>query len=76
MIQRIQTVFLFLSVVFAGILFFTPIASFGVGGEILNLSIFGVENHTNAFLLLALAILMLVVPAVTIFMYKKRDDAV
>ena len=73
MIQRIQTVFLFLSVVFAGILFFTPIASLGVGGEILNLSIFGVENHTNAFLLLALAILMLVVPAVTIFMYKKRE---
>ena len=73
MIQRIQTVFLFLSAVFAGILFFAPIASFGVGGEILNLSIFGVENHTNAFLLLALAILMLVVPAVTIFMYKKRE---
>ena len=73
MIQRIQTVFLFLSAIFAGILFFAPIASFGVGEEILNLSIFGVENHTNAFLLLALAILMFVVPVVTIFMYKKRE---
>ena len=73
MIQRIQTVFLFLSAVFAGILFFAPVASFNVGGELVNMSIFGVENHANALLLLILAILMLVVPMVTIFMYKKRE---
>ena len=73
MIQRIQTVFLFLSAVFAGILFFAPVASFNVGGEFVNMSIFGVENHANALLLLILAILMLVVPMVTIFMYKKRE---
>ena len=73
MIQRIQTVFLFLSAVFAGVLFFVPIASFNLGNEIVNLSIFGAGNGVNALLLLILAILMLVVPFVTIFMYKKRE---
>lgn len=73
MIQRIQTVFLFLSAVFAGILFFVPVASFNLGNEIVNLSIFGAGDHANALLLLILAILMLVVPFVTIFLYKKRE---
>ncbi len=73
MIQRIQTVFLFLSAVLAGFLFFIPIASFDLGNEIVNLSIFGVENHSGALLLLILAVLMLAVPFVTIFMYKKRE---
>ena len=73
MIQRIQTVFLFLAAVFAGVLFFVPIAFFNVGNEIVKLSVFGVENHVNALLLLVLAILMVIVPFVTIFMYKKRE---
>ncbi|MBR5216285.1 MAG: DUF4293 domain-containing protein [Bacteroidales bacterium] len=73
MIQRIQTVFLFFAAVFAGVLFFTPIASFTVGDEMVKLSVFGVENHTNALFLLVLAILMVIVPFVTIFMYKKRE---
>ena len=73
MIQRIQTVFLFFAAVFAGVLFFVPIASFNVGNEMVNLSVFGVENHTNALLLLVLAILMVIVPFITIFMYKKRE---
>lgn len=73
MIQRIQTVFLFLSAVFAGILFFVPVASFNLGNEVVNLSIFGAGDHANALLLLILAILMLVVPFVTIFLYKKRE---
>lgn len=73
MIQRIQTVFLFLTAVFTGILFFVPVASFDLGNEIVNLSIFGAGNSVNALLLLILAILMLVVPFVTIFMYKKRE---
>lgn len=73
MIQRIQTVFLFLSAVLAGFLFFLPIASFDLGNEIVNLSIFGVENHSSALLLLILAVLMLAVPFLTIFMYKKRE---
>jgi hypothetical protein len=73
MIQRIQTVFLFLSAVFAGILFFVPVASFNFGNEVVSLSIFGAGDHANALLLLILAILMLVVPFVTIFLYKKRE---
>ena len=73
MIQRIQTVFLFLSAIFAGILFFIPVASFQLGNELVKLSVFGVENHTGALLLLILTILMFVVPLVTIFMYKKRE---
>lgn len=73
MIQRIQTVFLFLSAVFAGILFFAPIASFGLGNEIVSLTVFGIENQTGALPLLILTILMLVVPFVTIFMFKKRE---
>ena len=73
MIQRIQTVFLFLSAVFAGILFFVPVASFSFGNELVNLSIFGAGDYANALLLLILTILMLLVPIVTIFMYKKRE---
>ena len=73
MIQRIQTVFLFLSAVFAGVLFFVPIASFDLGNEIVNLSIFGAGNSVKALPLLILTILMLLIPFVTIFMFKKRE---
>jgi hypothetical protein len=73
MIQRIQTVFLFLSAVFAGVLFFVPIASFNLGNEIVNLSIFGAGNSVKALPLLILTILMLLIPFVTIFMFKKRE---
>ena len=62
MIQRIQTVFLFLSAVFAGVLFFVPIASFDLGNEIVNLSIFGAGNSVKALPLLILTILMLLIP--------------
>ena len=73
MIQRIQTVFLFLSAVFAGVLFFVPITSFDLGNEIVNLSIFGAGNSVKALPLLILTILMLLIPFVTIFMFKKRE---
>ena len=73
MIQRIQTIFLFLSVVFAGVLFFVPIASFSCGNEFVELSVFGAGNQMNAILLLILAVLTLLVPLVTIFLYKKRE---
>lgn len=81
MIQRIQTVFLFLAAVFAGILFFTPLASFGYGDELMKLTIYGVESQTDAQLfsgiyalpLLLLTILLVVFPFVIIFLYKKRE---
>lgn len=81
MIQRIQTVFLFLATVFAGILFFTPVFSFNYGEELMKLSIFGVDNANEALQfaatyslpLLLITILIVAIPAVTIFMYKKRE---
>lgn len=81
MIQRIQTVFLFLAAVFAGILFFSPIASFDYGEGFMKLTVFGVENQADAqyfsgiyaLPLLLITILILIVPLVTIFMYKKRE---
>ena len=48
MIQRIQTVFLFLATVFAGILFFAPMFSFTYGEELMKLTILGVDNANEA----------------------------
>lgn len=73
MIQRIQTVFLFLSVVLTGVLIFVPIASFNIGDEIVKLSVLNFENQPNVLPLLILAILMMLVPCVTIFLFKKRE---
>lgn len=81
MIQRLQSVFLFLSAVSASLLFFVPIASFGRGNEFMFLSILGVENQVDniyfgdlyALPLLIVAVLMIIVPIVTIFLFKKRE---
>lgn len=81
MIQRIQTVFLFLATIFAGILFFTPIAAFGHGDDLMKLTILGVQNQIDAqyfsgvytLPLLLVSILIVAVPLITIFMYKKRE---
>ncbi len=81
MIQRIQTIFLFLATVFAGILFFTPMFSFNYGGELMKLTIWGVKNASDALSfaatyslpLILITVLIVAIPAVTIFMYKKRE---
>ncbi len=81
MIQRIQTVFLFLAAVFAGVLFFSPIAAFEHGAEVMKLSVLGVNNQVDAqyfnaiytLPLLVLTIFVVILPLVTIFMYKKRE---
>lgn len=81
MIQRIQTIFLFLATVFAGILFFTPIFSFNYGGDLMKLTILGVKNANEALAfaatyslpLILITILIVAVPMVTIFMFKKRE---
>lgn len=80
MIQRIQSVFLFLAVVFAGLLFVCPIASFDYGNDLMTLTILGVENQhdavyfSNAYtlFLLVITILMVIVPLFTIFKFKNR----
>jgi hypothetical protein len=81
MIQRIQTVFLFLAAIFAGVLFFSPIAAFEHGAEVMKLTVLGVNNQVDAqyfnaiytLPLLVLTILVVAIPMVTIFMYKKRE---
>lgn len=81
MIQRIQSVFLFLAVVFAGLLFATPIASFDYGNDFMTLTILGVQNQHDALYfsntyslpLLVLTILMIVIPLFTIFKFKNRN---
>ncbi len=73
MIQRIQTVFLFLSAVLSGVLFFVPMALFKIGDEIVKLSVLNFETRPNVLPLLILAILMLIVPIVTIFLFRKRE---
>ena len=81
MIQRIQTIFLFLATVFAGILFFAPVFSFNYGEELMKLSILGVENASDALQfsgayalpLLLVTILAIVIPFITIFKYNKRE---
>ena len=81
MIQRIQSVFLFLAAVFSGVLFFTPIAAFEHGTDLMRLTVFNVQNQTadqffsSAYTLplLITALLMLIVPVLTIFLYKKRE---
>jgi hypothetical protein len=81
MIQRIQTVFLFLAAIFAGVLFFSPIAAFEHGAEVMKFTVLGVNNQVDAqyfnaiytLPLLVLTILVVAIPMVTIFMYKKRE---
>ena len=81
MIQRIQSVFLFLAVVFAGLLFVCPIASFDYGNDLMTLTILKVENQQDALYfsntytlpLLIVTILMSVVPLFTIFKFKNRN---
>lgn len=81
MIQRIQTIFLFLATVFAGILFFTPVFSFNYGEDLMRLTIVGVENANDALQfsgvytlpLLLITILAIIIPFFTIFKFKKRE---
>lgn len=81
MIQRIQTVFLFLAAILAGVLFFAPIAAFEHGSDLMKLTIYGVGNQTSSqyfsniysLPLLILTLLLVAIPFITIFMYKKRE---
>ncbi len=79
MIQRIQSLYLLLTVILMGILCFIPLASFLSGGEVYKLFAWGIRAtgpHPTVVvpsvymgILLGLSIL---VPLVTIFLYKRR----
>ncbi len=81
MIQRRQTIFMLLSAIISGLLFFMPLVSFTAGGNAMNFTIFGIENpvenialsNTYTWPLIVLTVLMTLVPLVTIFLYKKRE---
>lgn len=80
MIQRIQTLFLFLTVILTVTLFFCPIAAFDYGNINMNLTILCVTNQIDAIYfsdiytlpLLILTVIMIILPVVTAFLYKKR----
>ena len=81
MIQRRQTIFMLLSVIVSAVLFFMPLASFDANGNVMKFTIFGIQNPVESLALsvaytwplIVLAVLMTVVPLVTIFLYKKRE---
>ncbi|MDR0969349.1 MAG: DUF4293 domain-containing protein [Lentimicrobiaceae bacterium] len=80
MIQRIQTVFLFLAAVCCALLFFFPFAEFEGVTSFIRFSALGITNLTpsenpisfpSTWLLLAIIIVSVVLPIATIFLYKK-----
>ncbi|HSW67772.1 MAG TPA: DUF4293 domain-containing protein [Bacteroidales bacterium] len=75
MIQRIQTVFLFIAVVAIGVMFFMPLADFFGDDFYFRLYINKVSDDTvvevNTIPLIAISAVMFVLPLVAIFMYKK-----
>ena len=81
MIQRRQTIYMFLSAIVSALLFFIPLASFDADGNVMKFTIFGIQNPieelslstTYTWPLLVLTVLMTLAPIVTIFLYKKRE---
>jgi len=84
MIQRIQSLFMFLAAVCNGLLFVFDIASFDYGSVFMNLSILGVDNQVDATYfseyytlpLAALAVIMTLLPVYTIFRFNRRHHQV
>ncbi|WP_439185195.1 DUF4293 domain-containing protein [Carboxylicivirga taeanensis] len=78
MIQRIQTVYLLISGLLMGSLFFLPFAHLEAqAGELYNFMYRGLSNTDGELVIptLALAILITVatvIPFITVFLYKKR----
>lgn len=81
MIQRRQTIFMFLSAIISTLLFFIPLASFTDGTSFIRFSICGIENNvegltlsqSNTWPLIILTVLMIIVPIYTALRYKKRE---
>ena len=81
MIQRRQTIFMFLTAILSALLFFMPLVSFNDGNSIMKFTIFGIQNPneslslTTAYTwpLIVLTALMTIAPVVTAFLYKKRE---
>lgn len=78
MIQRIQSVYLFLSFAILVPLFFVPLAQFLADGEQVKLTVWGIYNlKTGASIVPAtymgiLAVLSTALPLVNLFLFRKR----
>ncbi|MBN1822418.1 MAG: DUF4293 domain-containing protein [Prolixibacteraceae bacterium] len=76
MIQRIQTIFIFLATLITGVLFFVPLADISAAGQIYIFKVQGVMLNEEIIyngipIMLFLGIIVLL-HLVAIFMYKKR----
>lgn len=77
MIQRIQSVYLFLAVVALSLLFFFPLANFSNNQDIIIFSLQGFSRFSPleqmpTWPLLAVNVLSIVLTIVSIFLFKKR----
>jgi hypothetical protein len=84
MIQRIQTIYLFLIVIFQGLLFATALATFTSYESSFNLSLMGFyklssagqELLINSYALMALNIVVVIYTLFIIFSYKNRSKQI
>lgn len=84
MIQRRQTIYMFLSAILSALLFFMPLASFEAGGNVMKFTIFGIQNPIESISLttsytwplIVLTVLMTIVPIYAALRYKKREKQV
>lgn len=75
---------MFLAAVCGGLLFAFDIASFDYGAELMNLSVFNVDNQVDAtyfsgtytWPLVVLAVIMTALPIYTLFRFKKRNHQI
>lgn len=80
MIQRIQSIYLLLAVLFCLTLMFLPIAEYTLNAEIYIFSVFGVEKVSEPFqppIVNTMPVLMILIAAIltafiTIFLFKNR----
>jgi hypothetical protein len=76
MIQRIQTVWLLVSVVLLGLMFWLPLADITLSGELYLFNITGIHNAGQMIVgglpLMIFLSLLIVLHLVTIFFFKKR----
>ena len=80
MIQRIQTLYLFVSLLLTGTLFFLPIADFILGKESYSLYFDGIKAHkpgstiteVTTYPLIILLSIIALLNFISIFLYKKR----
>jgi hypothetical protein len=76
MLQRIQSVYILLSIVLLGLLFRLPIAELTSRGEIFSFTVFGIfrgnEKTIDGILLVCFTLAILLLHLIVLFSYKKR----